>query len=157
MTEAAVVRRDRDLPMSKFAVVIAFSCQVGPYIRPGVGVVDEITVRVHIKSGFLQASLGLGLKHFDPHGVFEGLDRPKGFVAFCLFHRGDSVLDKLDRRFVVPYFAYAVFDKVLIVGAEAFDGEKEGWAVHLWGGDSKCYVLGCPHGLLSEDLVVNLA
>ena len=74
MTEAAVVRRGQDSSMSKFAVVVAPPCQMGSYVRPGVGVVNEVTVRVHIEGGLLQASLALGFQHLDPHGVFKRLD-----------------------------------------------------------------------------------
>jgi hypothetical protein len=40
---------------------------------------------------------------------------------------------------------------------KAFDCKEEGWAVHFWGGDSEGDGLGCPHGLLQEYLVVDLA
>jgi len=60
MTKAIVVQCDQDSSMSKFAVVVAPPCQMGLYIQPGIGSVNEVTVHVYIESGLLQASLALG-------------------------------------------------------------------------------------------------
>lgn len=60
--------------MSKLAAVVALAGQMGPNVRPGIGVVNELAVRVHVEGGLLDASLSFGWDRFHPHGVFELLD-----------------------------------------------------------------------------------
>lgn len=46
--------------MSKLAAVVAPAGQMGPNVRPGIGVVNELAVRVHVEGGLLDASLSFG-------------------------------------------------------------------------------------------------
>jgi hypothetical protein len=74
VAEATVVWCDYALTMSEFAAVVASISQMGPNIRPGIGVVDDLAVCMHIEGGLLDASLSFHFQPFDPHGFFELLN-----------------------------------------------------------------------------------
>jgi len=76
--------------------------------------------------------------------------------TFVLFHRGDSILDELGCRFVVPRVPYAGFDLFFVAGVESLDGEEEGGTAHFRWSDSESYVWQGPYGLLHKYLVVDL-
>ena len=71
MAQATVVQRDKVLPMSKFTALVASACQVGLYVGPSAGVINEVAICMHVKGGPWQASLALGFQQFNPHGVLE--------------------------------------------------------------------------------------
>jgi len=157
IAEAAVVCCDEVLSVAKFDVVVASSSEMSSYVGPGIGVVDVVSICMHIEGWFLDASLAFGFQHFNPHGFYEQFYQAHGVLAFTFFHCGKSILDELSCGVVAPYVLYALFNWFWGIGVEAFDGKEEGWAVHFRGDDSESYVLGCPDSLLCEDLVVDLA
>ena len=157
VAEAAVVWCDEVLSVAEFDVVVASSSEMSSYVGPGIGVIDVVSVCVHIEGWFLDVSLAFGFQHFNPHGFYEQFYQAHGILAFTFFHRGKSVLDELSCGVVAPRVSYALFNQFQGIGAEAFDGKEEGWAVHFGWDDSESYVLGCPDSLLCEDLVVDLA
>jgi len=53
MTESTVVWCGQVSSMSEFTAVVASSCQVRSYIRPGIGVIDEFAIREDVESWLL--------------------------------------------------------------------------------------------------------